>query len=1036
MNQSTRTSMRSGGVLALLLVLAPVGVWAQAAAPAPATAENTVKLETFTVTGTNIKRLDQENVLPVTVIDRAAMEARDATTPVQLLTALPQITNVPLNESTSGGANTRGDNANVNLRGIGSGNTLVLINGRRVAPHPATSPDAGALSFSVNVNQLPTQGVDRIDILRDGASSIYGSDAVAGVINYIMRREYQGTEVRYRTTVPEAGGGETNSFSVTHGGQFAGGKGRFVTTFDYLLRQAIAMSERDYSARADHFLEAPPPFNVAGSAFDGRSATSIWPSFRLGAGATSGPTNYFRPISGTPTLTTTAPTRTTAPEYYLNVNTYQNLGQTWSERVNWFNSFEYDLTERMTAFADISFYHADTQLVRQPLPFNAPSADQIATMSIDNPFNPFGNRFRHATGAPNADGTPRAVGTPTALTLLTHTIQDAGAETIDVSSGLYRIVAGVRGTIFDDWNWETAGLYTRAYVTDLSNNAIRESLFRNALMRTDATAYNPFGYTFKVQGGAVVADQPYTNPKSVMDTFVTKWWRNGFSSIASGDFRASGPVFNYWDNTVSLAVGGEFRKEEFKDHRPPYAGVNPPESGLDPNDNDFVQASPKPDSAGDRTVSSAYAEIVLPVVGPSHKLPFVSLLEFTGSVRFEQYSDFGNTAKPKFGLNWKPYKGMMVRASYNEGFTAPNLPTLYAPNQFTVDSPPGQPDPYRNPVTSEGNYVQRNYSTGNPNLLPVTSEGQSVGVVLEAPYVKGLTFTVDYWQLDQSNVIGSFSASQILNSDAAILNAYVQSQLAAGRTVDQIDLGSGTANYRGDPGITRFAPTAQDIATFAAYNAGRPTAQQRAVVGRILARTAAYQNLAKGRAAGVDFGFTYQIPWTDYGRFALSSEWTYLIESYQLRNIGANAAPLYIERLNVDGATRVRGNANLTWSKGQWRAGLSAYYIGKYADSGATTTAANYISLGEPAYLSKQFDSGNYLYRYVVEDSVSMNTFVSYRIPKSDRKWLSDVNVRLGIVNFTDEQPPLTPGAFGFSSSVYAHLFPGRTWTLDISKRF
>lgn len=1029
--------MRSRGILATLLALAPFGAWAQAVAPAPEPSnDSTVKLEAFVVTGTNIKRLDQENVLPVTVIDKAAMEARDATTPVQLLTALPQITNVPLNESTSGGANTRGDNANVNLRGIGSGNTLVLINGRRVAPHPATSPDAGALSFSVNVNQLPTQGVDRIDILRDGASSIYGSDAVAGVINYIMRKDFQGTELRFRTTIPEAGGGQTYSFSVAHGGEFAGGKGRFVTTFDYLEREAIAMSERDYSARADHYLEAPPPFNVPGSAFDGRSATSIWPSFRLGAAAASGTTNYFRPISGTPALTTTAPTRTTAPEYYLNVNTYQNLGQTWSERVNWFNSFEYDISDRLTAFADISFYHADTQLVRQPLPFNAPSADQIATMSIDNPFNPYGSRFNAVGGTPNADGTPRVNRAPTAITLLTHTIQDAGAETIDVSSGLYRIVAGVRGTIFDDWNWESAGLYTRAYVTDLSQNAIRESLFRNALMRTDSTAYNPFGYTFKVEGGAVVADRPYTNPNSVMDTFIAKWWRSGFSSIASGDFRASGPIFNYWDNTVSLALGGEFRKEEFKDYRPPYAGTNPPGSGLDENDNDYVQASPKPNSAGDRTVASAYAEVVLPIVSPAKKIALVNSLEFTGSVRFEHYSDFGNTTRPKFGLNWKPYKGMMVRASYNEGFTAPNLPTLYAPNQFTVDSPPGQPDPYRNPVTAEGSYVQRNYSNGNPNLLPVTSEGKSVGVVFEMPYVKGLTFTADYWEIDQSNVIGSFSASQILNSDDALLNAYVQSQLAAGRTIDQIDLGSGTANYRGDPGIQRFAVTAQDTATFAAYNASRPASQQRAVVGRILSRTAAYQNLAKGRAAGVDFGFTYQIPVTDFGRFTFSSEWTYLIESNQLRNVGANAAPLYIERLNVDGTTRLRGNANLTWSKDRWRAGVSAYYIGDYADSGATTTAANYTSLGEPSYIAKQFDSGNFLYRYVVQDSISMNTFVAYRIPKSDRKWLSDATVRLGIVNFTDEKPPLTPGAFGFSSSVYAHLFPGRTWTLDVTKRF
>lgn len=1029
---------RSGRALAVLLALAPAMALAQAAPTTPpaTSGETAIKLDTFTVTGSNIKRLDQENVLPVTVIDKAAMEARDATTPVQLLTALPQITNVPLNESTSGGANTRGDNANVNLRGIGSGNTLVLINGRRVAPHPATSPDAGALSFSVNVNQLPTQGVDRIDILRDGASSIYGSDAVAGVINYIMRKDFNGSELRFRTTVPEEGSGRTYSVSFSHGGTFAGGKGRFVSTIDLLRRDNLFMSDRDYSARADHFLEAPPPFNVAGSAFDGRSATSIWPSFRKGANASSGTTNYFRPVNGVPTLTTVAPTRTTAPEYYLNVNTYQNLGQTLSERVNWFNSFEYEINDRLTAFADISFYHASTQLVRQPLPFNAPSADKIATMAIDNPFNPYGTRFWDPAGTPNSDGTPRLVGTPTALTLLSHTIADAGPETIDVTSGLYRIVAGLRGQIFTDWNWESAGLYTRAYVTDLSTNAVRESLFAAALGRNDRTAYNPFGYTFKVQNGAVVADQAYTNPQSVMDTFVQKWWRNGFSSIASGDVRASGPIFSYWDNTASLAVGGEFRKEEFRDHRPPYAGTNPADSGLDVNDNDFVQASPKPDSAGDRTVTSAYAEVVAPLVSPARKLPLLYSLELTGSARFEHYSDFGNTTKPKFGLNWKPYRGMMVRASYNEGFTAPNLPTLYAPNQFTVDSPPGQPDPYRNTVTAEGNYVQRNYSTGNPNLLPVTSKGKSVGVVFEVPKVKGLTFTVDYWQLDQSNVIGSFSSSQILNSDAALLNAYVQSQLAAGKTVDQIDLGSGTSSYKGDPGITRFAVTAQDIATFAAYNAGKPASQQRAVVGRILARTAAYQNLAKGRVAGVDFGFTYQLPPFDIGRFTLSSDWTYLIESYQLRDVGANAAPLYIERLNVDGTSRVRGSANLTWQKGAWRAGVSAYYIGKYADSGATTTAAVYDSLGAPSYLSKQFDSGAYLYRYVVEDSISANTFVSYRFTRKDSKWLSDLTVRLGVVNFTNKQPPLTPGAFGFSSSVYAHLFPGRTWTLDLTKRF
>ena len=177
------TAARAALCLATLALL-PAAAFGQAVNPGPAAkADDPVKLEAFTVTGSNFKRLDQEKVLPVTVFNKELMEVRNALTPVELLTALPQITNVPLNESANGGANSRGDNANVNLRGIGAGNTLVLLNGRRVAPHPVTSNDGGVPAFYANVNQLPTQGIERIDVLREGASSIYGSDAVAGVIN-------------------------------------------------------------------------------------------------------------------------------------------------------------------------------------------------------------------------------------------------------------------------------------------------------------------------------------------------------------------------------------------------------------------------------------------------------------------------------------------------------------------------------------------------------------------------------------------------------------------------------------------------------------------------------------------------------------------------------------------------------------------------------------------------------------------------------------------------------------------------------------
>ena len=566
---------------------------------------------------------------------------------------------------------------------------------------------------------------------------------------------------------------------------------------------------------------------------------------------------------------------------------------------------------------------------------------------------------------------------------------------------------------------------------------MRESAFAAALQRTDATAYNPFGYTFKVLNGVVVPDQPFASPRSVLSTFNQLWRRDGFSATGSLDFRASGTLFSLLGRTASGALGGEYRKEYFSDRRAPYAGTNPVGNplGLNPEDNDFLLASPKPDSGGSRNVASLYTEVALPLFEAKHNVPLLRSLELTGSVRYERYSDFGNATKPKVGLNWRPFTALMIRGSYNEGFTAPNLPTLYAPTQYTVDSAPGVTDVYRNPITNEGSYVQRQYSLGNKNLLPVNSRGKSAGLVLDVPKLKGLTLTADYWLIEQSNVIGSYTTSQILNSDAALLNAYTQAQLASGKTIAQVDLGSGTAAYKGDVGVARFAPTAADIATFAAYNATRPASAQAAVVGQIISRTAAYQNLAKGYAAGWDLGLNYTLPKFPIGRISLNADWSYIIKTYQIRNV-TGAPSLFIERMDVDGTTRWRGTTGVTWRKSGWTAGLSGYYIGSFADATGTTTAATYAALGAPSYLSKQFDGGNYLYRYRVHDVVTFNGSASYRFGTGSPQWLRRSSIRLGVVNLTDKEPPLATGQFGFSASVHGPLFAGRTWSMELVKSF
>lgn len=178
----------------------------------------------------------------------------------------------------------------------------------------------------------------------------------------------------------------------------------------------------------------------------------------------------------------------------------------------------------------------------------------------------------------------------------------------------------------------------------------------------------------------------------------------------------------------------------------------------------------------------------------------------------------------------------------------------------------------------------------------------------------------------------------------------------------------------------------------------------------------------------------YLVPTLPIGKFSLSADWSYLIRTYQLRDV-PGSAPAFIERLNVDGATRWRGTTAINWRKGGWGAGLSAYYTGAFADA-ATVTAANYALLGSPSYISKQFDSGSYLYRYVVRDVVTFNATLSYRFNQEATPWLRRSSIRLGVINLADREPPLTSGAFGYSASVHGGLLAGRTWTIELTKQF
>ena len=984
---------------------------------------DTVEMQRFVVTGSNIRRTDYEQIAPVTVIDSVAMETRNALLPVDLLTSLPSVVNLPENETRLGSSGARGDNANINLRNLGATGTLILVNGRRMAVNPMTA----GLSQAVNVNQLPTQGVERIEVLRDGASAIYGSDAVGGVINYVLKSEFRGAETLIKVGMPEHGGGESVSSALTFGESFADGRGRLFGTIEMLYREPIRLLDRDFSRSADNTDRAPAPFDQPGSAFNDTN-NRLWPTFRIGSSTAS---NYFRPVNGTPTLTNVAPTRDANPEFYLDLNQFG-----WSaprvRRANSFLSAEFDVNDRLTAFGDFSYYKARSAMVRQPTSLNAPTSDLLMVMPVDHPHNPYGSAFYHPTGAPRADGAPRLTGAPRTVSIRNMTPPGLLSENVSTEADVIRLAGGLKGEIGDTWTWETSAFYNRVEGTDDAQNNVRESLLQDTLNRTDASAYNPFGYTFRVEGNAVVADQPFTNSAAAVDAFADVFSRSATSTIASGDLRASGRLLSIWSGDIMVAAGAEFRTEDLEDVRPPFSGENPASSGLDPLNNDFLQHPPRPDVLGDRDVFSFYTELLVPLVAADQEIPLINSLEVTASGRFENYSDFGDTIKPKLGVNWRPAPWLMLRGSYNEGFIAPSLAALFTSPRWTTGVG-GDVDTYRNPVTNEGPYVQRTYFGGNADLKPQESEGLTYGVVLDVPAIKGLSLTADYWRIDRTDLLGQRSAAQIRESDTALLRAYTAQQIAAGVAPDQIDVGSG-ADYRGDADVERFPLTPEDRAAFAAYNAANP-GNPAAPAGRIFGVFRPFINVATSEDEGVDFGATYVMTDTPLGNVTFNTDWAYFIKS---RNTiaPANVAPTENDNLNVNGVSRWRGTTNVSFRRGAWSGAIGAYYIGPWQDTGASTTAAIYESLGRPDYIQPQFTGGRTVYRYQVSSALTYNVSLGYRFGPDSARGLRNTRIRLGVINLTDEAPPLASDQFGYSPAVHQNLVPGRTWTLEVSKVF
>lgn len=1037
------------------------------------------QLEEIIVTGSNLRRTKAEGALPVTVIDQAEIDLRGGSTGADLFATLPFAGPPAINEGTIASQGARGDVSSVDLRGIGAGSTLLLINGRRMAPHPLSGTDQGVPSLSANANVIPTALLTRVEVLRDGASAIYGADAAAGVINNIILPTKEGGRLAVESAITQDGGAE--EFRLTAGNNYQFDKTTVGVSLDYFQREELLFSDRSWGSQSDlrRTRNLPAPWNgrpvidpATGTAFaldndldngstinhygqyrrgfiqsdylafngsrpDGNRgiSTQTAPAGGIATAAANGTFFLYPDAAGAVNFRQNTPSRdlgSPEDEYYDNRLPHRAL-LPGLKRLNLALFAEHEFNDDLTFFGDVIYSgsHAESQREEANMQnVNEPGLYVPAS----NPYNPFGVRFYDPDGAPNADGTPRIQGTPADVTIVAGLIPPGTRDRyIQVDSSFYRALGGLRGRLGDNWSWESGLLVSGAYSHETENNIYRESLLRMALDRTDATAFNPFPVTFKVVNDQVVVDQPYTNPDSVTGPMYDTDNRYGKTQLATWDAKVSGELWQLpgGGGRVQLAAGAEVRWESYHAWKAPFAGLNPAGSGnyfpyLRDDDNDFIAMSPNPDIDARQNVQSAYSEVALPLVTQNNRFFLVDRFELGAAVRHERFSIHGESTTPKFSVLWSPTQWLNLRASYNESFRAPNLVQTNTTPLVRVNY---TADPYRYAATNaavDNSGPRRTFRQGNELLEPEKAENWGFGMVLDVPGVRGLSFTADYWKMEQRDAISALGNDNVLDLDELALDRATQAALAAGQSIDEIDLGSGTSGYAGNSRVARLAPTDADRAAFAAYNAAQPTnATKRAVVGEISSLINDYVNLGSRRLAGIDLGLQYRMPDFGFGRFLLRAEATRnLRRDEELADDG-----VIVDELGKNGRAKWIGNVTLGWQSGGWSADWFTSYYGAFADTSAATTAAIYEALGQPKSITVFDDNGIKRYYMRVKPAIMHNVRVTYAFGRE-----SETRLTVGVNNLFDASPPVADEDEGFFVGTANPR--GRQFRLKVDHRF
>lgn len=794
----------------------------------------------FVVTGTRIRGGNLTAAGPATVIGAQEIANTGQVNLENILQRLPAAAGFGGNQTSAYWTGRGWGTAQINLRGLGINRTLMLMNGRRLV-----NGGTGA-NTSPDLNMIPVAALERVDVLKDGASAIYGTDAVAGVVNLITKRNYEGVGVGARYGLTSRGDGRDLTIDASIGVQGDRGGIAFFATFQDTAPINMASRAACGLGEVGGALICVDSASTAG----GRATLPNGQQINFNT-IPGGNGNFFEPYvaskhnyNGNPSLNA--------------VNPIQRLSTALFAH--------YDITDSIELFAEGLFTHRKTSQLATP------GTLRNLAISATNPTNPTGQN----------------------ITLVQRRLIETGARTAFQETDTFQLTGGLRGDFGRNWHWEVAGTWGKNTGIDGFTNVANLERVRNSL-NTSVCSFTP---------GAAIPCGDYLGAgdvsKAVVDytTFTSR--DSGSNELISLTADITGQLLELPGGPLGVAAGATYREDSGSRQPDPLTVLG------------IANTNQQSPISGTVKATEAYLELSAPLL---RDLPMIEMLTINGAVRYSNYNLFGSNWNYKFGVDWRVGAGFALRGTYGTAFRAPSVPELFggvSQGNLTTTDPCSNYSSSTN-ATLRANcatdgvpagYVQLGNSIltntgGNINLRPETSRNLTLGMVYQPEYARGLTLTVDYFNISIENGIRAIPGST------------------------KLSLCYNTANF------------AQPFCTPSDYTRNRLTGEVNFLSSQLI-------NVGQEDMRGVDFGANYAGKLRGLDA-ALNLNVTYL-DKYQIRNF-AGAAPVIFDG-RVGGGngsyTKWRGYGVLSLGKDGFTGTWSTQWIGGAQDFNALPTQIGY----------------------------------------------------------------------------------------------